>query len=117
VQLRLQLQAAGCRYRIEQTTRSPYIQVYETQPPRRQQAARGFRMEDEQACRYVSEERAEHKLAHLLRQRDLDEGRSDGSPGGGSPATQPAGAAAALPAGLTPELIALARKLKAAGLG
>ncbi len=69
------------------------------------------------ASRYLAEERAEHKLAHLLRQRDLDEGRSDGSPGGGSPATQPAGAAAALPAGLTPELIALAMKLKAAGLG
>jgi hypothetical protein len=38
-QTQLRLQAAGCRYRIKQAPRSPYIQVYDTLPPRRQQAA------------------------------------------------------------------------------
>ena len=39
-QAQLRLQAEGCRYRIKQASRSPYIQVYDTLPPRRQQAAR-----------------------------------------------------------------------------
>ncbi|MCX5948707.1 MAG: hypothetical protein NTY67_11160 [Cyanobacteria bacterium] len=34
-QTQLRLQAAGCRYRIKQAPRSPYIQVYDTLPPRR----------------------------------------------------------------------------------
>ena len=46
----LRLQAAGCRYRIKEVTRSPYVQVYETQPPQRQQSARGYRCDDEEAC-------------------------------------------------------------------
>jgi hypothetical protein len=49
-QAQLRLQAAGCRYRIKQASRSPYIQVYDTLPPRRQQAARAFRLDDDQAC-------------------------------------------------------------------
>ena len=49
-QARLRLQAAGCRYRIKQVSRSPYVQVYETLPPRRQQSARGFRADSEQDC-------------------------------------------------------------------
>ena len=48
-QAQLRLQAAGCRYRIKQASRSPYIQVYDTLPPRRQQAARAFRLNDDQA--------------------------------------------------------------------
>lgn len=69
------------------------------------------------ASRYLVEERAEHKLAHLLRQRDLDEGRNPESKEAGASATAAAEVAPALPAGVTPELIALARKLQAAGLG
>jgi hypothetical protein len=49
-QAQLRLQAAGCRYRIKRVDRSPYVQVYETHPPRRQQSARGYRVEDEEAC-------------------------------------------------------------------
>jgi hypothetical protein len=49
-QAQLRLQAAGCRYRIKQVPRSPFVQVYETVAPRRQQAARGYRADDEQAC-------------------------------------------------------------------
>jgi hypothetical protein len=49
-QAQLRLQAAGCPYRIKRVDRSPYVQVYETHPPRRQQSARGFRVEDEEAC-------------------------------------------------------------------
>ncbi|MFI0402967.1 MAG: hypothetical protein ACH34U_08650, partial [Cyanobium sp.] len=49
-QAQLRLQAAGCRYRIKRVGRSPYVQVYETHPPRRQQSARGYRIEDEEAC-------------------------------------------------------------------
>lgn len=49
-QARLRLQAAGCRYRIKQVARSPYVQVYETLPPRRQQSARGYRADSEQDC-------------------------------------------------------------------
>ncbi|QPN63824.1 hypothetical protein [Synechococcus sp. CBW1004] len=49
-QAQLRLQAAGCRYRIKQAPRSPFIQVYDTLPPRRQQAARGYRVDDDQAC-------------------------------------------------------------------
>ena len=37
-QAQLRLQAAGCRYRIKQVPRSPFVQVYDTVPPRRQQA-------------------------------------------------------------------------------
>ncbi|MFN9622141.1 MAG: hypothetical protein ACK587_04815, partial [Cyanobacteriota bacterium] len=49
-QAQLRLQAAGCRYRIKRVPRSPYVQVYEVCPPRRQQSARGYRAEDEAAC-------------------------------------------------------------------
>lgn len=49
-QAQLRLQAAGCRYRIKQVPRSPFVQVYDTVPPRRQQAARGYRVEDEASC-------------------------------------------------------------------
>jgi hypothetical protein len=49
-QAQLRLQAPGCRYRIKRVARSPYVQVYDTCPPRRQQSARGYRIEDEQAC-------------------------------------------------------------------
>jgi hypothetical protein len=49
-QAQLRLQAAGCRYRIKEVARSPYVQVYETLPPRRQQSARGFRCDDEEGC-------------------------------------------------------------------
>jgi hypothetical protein len=49
-QAQLRLQAAGCLYRIKQVARSPYVQVYESQPPRRQQSARGFRADSEQHC-------------------------------------------------------------------
>jgi hypothetical protein len=49
-QAQLRLQAAGCRYRIKQVARSPYVQVYETLPPRRQQSARGYRADSEQDC-------------------------------------------------------------------
>lgn len=69
------------------------------------------------ASRYLVEERAEHKLAHLLRQRDLDEGRNPEARDAGAPVTSAAGVTPALPAGVTRELIALARKLQAAGLG
>jgi hypothetical protein len=69
------------------------------------------------ASRYLIEERAEHKLAHLLRQRDLDEGRNLEQKATPTAANPAATAAPALPAGLTPELIELARKLQAAGLG
>jgi hypothetical protein len=69
------------------------------------------------ASRYLIEERAEHKLAHLLRQRDLDEGRNPEQRTVGAPAIPAAEAIPALPAGVTPELIELARKLQAAGLG
>jgi len=48
-QAQLRLQAASCRYRIKRVGRSPYVQVYETHPPRRQQSARGYRIEDEEA--------------------------------------------------------------------
>ena len=34
-QAQLRLQAAGCRYRMKLASRSPYIQVYDTLPPRR----------------------------------------------------------------------------------
>lgn len=68
------------------------------------------------ASRYLVEERAEHKLAHLLRQRDLDEGRNPERRDAGAPATAAARVTPALPAGVTPELIALARKLQATGL-
>ncbi|MEB3266305.1 MAG: hypothetical protein VKN13_06815, partial [Cyanobacteriota bacterium] len=50
VQAQLRLQAAACRYRIKRAPRSPFIQVYETLPPRRQLAARGYRADDEAAC-------------------------------------------------------------------
>jgi hypothetical protein len=69
------------------------------------------------ASRYLIEERAEHKLAHLQRQRDLDEGRNPEQRTAGAPAIPAAEAKPALPAGVTPELIELARKLQAAGLG
>ena len=69
------------------------------------------------ASRYLIEERAEHKLAHLLRQRDLDEGRNPEQRTVGAPAIPAAEAKPALPVGVTPELIELARKLQAAGLG
>lgn len=49
-QAQLRLQAAGCRYRIKRSPRSPYVQVYEVHPPRRQQSARGYRSADEGAC-------------------------------------------------------------------
>lgn len=49
-QAQLRLQAAGCRYRIKTASRSPYAQVYEILPPRRQQSARGYRIDDEEAC-------------------------------------------------------------------
>ncbi len=49
-QAQLRLQAAGCRYRIKEVARSPYVQVYETEPPRRQQSAPGTRCDDEEAC-------------------------------------------------------------------
>ncbi len=49
-QAQLRLQAAGCRYRIKRAPRSPYVQVYEVHPPRRQQSARGYRAADEGAC-------------------------------------------------------------------
>ena len=49
-QAQLRLQAAGCRYRIRQVARSPFVHVYEIHPPRRQQSARGYRVEDAQAC-------------------------------------------------------------------
>lgn len=39
------------------------------------------------ASRYLVEERAEHKLAYLLRQRDLDEGRNPESKGAEASAT------------------------------
>jgi hypothetical protein len=41
-QAQLRLQAAGCRYRIKEVARSPYVQVYETLPSRRQQSAPGL---------------------------------------------------------------------------
>ncbi|MCS5693899.1 hypothetical protein NZK33_18225 [Cyanobium sp. FGCU-6] len=49
-QAQLRLQAAGCRYRIKEVARSPYVQVYETHPPRRQQSARGYRCDDDDDC-------------------------------------------------------------------
>jgi hypothetical protein len=49
-QAQLRLQSAGCRYRIKRVTRSPYVQVYETEPPRRQQSARGYRADSEEHC-------------------------------------------------------------------
>jgi hypothetical protein len=49
-QAQLRLQAGGCRYRIKEVSRSPYVQVYETQALRRQQSARGYRCDDEEAC-------------------------------------------------------------------
>jgi hypothetical protein len=54
-QAQLRLQSAGCRYRIKQAARSPYVQVYDTRPPRRQQSARGYRSSDEKACWHLVE--------------------------------------------------------------
>ncbi len=65
------------------------------------------------ANRYLVEEQAEHKLAHLLQRKALDEGRS-ASPMETVPVIREV---TRLPDGVTPELIELARKLRVAGLG
>lgn len=49
-QAQQRLQAAGCRYRIKEVARSPYVQDYEAHHPRRQQSARGYRCDDAYAC-------------------------------------------------------------------
>jgi integrase len=74
------------------------------------------------ASRYLAEERAEHKLSHLLRRRALDEGQAMAPATGQTVPTPVSGlppqahAPAALPPGVTPDLIELARKLRAAGV-
>ena len=49
-QAQLRLRLAACHYRIKAAGRSPYVQVYEARPPRRQQAARGVRLDNDDAC-------------------------------------------------------------------
>lgn len=46
----LRLRAMACSYRVKASGRSPYVQVYEAVPPRRQRAARCFRLDDDEAC-------------------------------------------------------------------
>jgi hypothetical protein len=65
------------------------------------------------ANRYLVEEQAEHKLAHLLQRRALDEGK----PASGVEVAPVIREVTRLPEGVTPELIELARKLRVAGLG
>ncbi len=69
-QAQLRLRLAACHYRIKALDRSPYGQVYEARPPRRQQAARGVRLGDDNACQ---------ELADLLLAADKD--RRAGGPG------------------------------------
>jgi hypothetical protein len=70
------------------------------------------------ARRYLVEEQARHRLEGMNRLLELDEGRADRSPSRHRPAAAHAKAeAAALPEGITPELLEMARKLQAAGLG
>lgn len=54
-QAQLRLRLAACRYRIKAVGRSPFVQVYEARPPRRQQAARGYRIDDDRACQALSD--------------------------------------------------------------
>jgi hypothetical protein len=65
------------------------------------------------ASRYLVEEQAEHKLAHLSQRRALDEGR----PASRFEVVPVIREVTRLPEGVTPELIELARKLRVAGLG
>jgi hypothetical protein len=46
----LRLRDMACSYRVKAAGRSPYVQVYEAVPPRRQRAARCFRLDDDEAC-------------------------------------------------------------------
>lgn len=65
------------------------------------------------ARRYLAEEQASHKLGNMLRLRALDEGGASPAPPG-----RPAKPAldADVPEGVDPELLELARKLRAAGV-
>lgn len=73
--------------------------------------------------RYLVEEQALHRLEGMNRLLALDEGREHVAPPrrrparrAASPSSPPPSPAPALPEGITPELIEMARKLKAAGL-
>jgi len=69
--------------------------------------------------RYLVEEQAMHRLEGMNRLLALDEGREHVAAPRRRPSRQiaPTPPPPALPDGITPELIAMARKLKAAGLG
>jgi hypothetical protein len=64
------LRMEGCCYRIRAVSRSPFVYVYELDPPHRQQVARGCRIQDDQAC---------ERLTDVL--LDASKDRGDGGPG------------------------------------
>ncbi|MFM7361997.1 MAG: hypothetical protein ACKO25_09275, partial [Cyanobium sp.] len=67
-QARLRLE--GCCFRLRQVARSPFVYVYELDPPQRQQVARCCRIQDDEAC---------ERLTELL----LDAGRNRAAGGSG----------------------------------
>jgi hypothetical protein len=64
------LRMEGCCYRIRAVSRSPFVYVYELDPPHRHQVARSCRIHDDQAC---------ERLTELLMQAGKDRGA--GGPG------------------------------------